>query len=138
MATRGRLFHRNCFNCASVHTEDCGDHYTLRWCGDDLEVSKMWDDWDKERGEEVMNAFREILTAAEVQWKNADAKFDTHPLYRTHFTISGVHFSVIIGFGSYGYEEYKLEMWAQDIDPEPIGHLTVLEAWELIKEKSQG
>lgn len=136
MATRGRLFHRNCFGCASIHTEDCGDHYTVQWCGKDLEVSKMmWDNWDRERGEDVMNAFREILTAAGIQWKNEDAKFDAYPIYRTHFTIDGKHFSVIIGFGSYGFEDYKLEMWAKN-DPEPIGHLTITEAWELIKEKA--
>lgn len=91
--------------------------------------------WDRERGEEVMNAFRDVLTQAGIKWQNRDGS-SQFPIYRTHFTIQNLKFSVIIGFGSFGYEDYKLELWCEELG-DPVGWLSVTDAWEIIKQSME-
>lgn len=59
------------------------------------------------------NKIQEIMSRCNVSRKYADAS-----MWRTHFTYKGYFFSVIYGYGSYGYYDNKLECMIGGEEPE--------------------
>jgi hypothetical protein len=56
-----------------------------------------------------------------------------YSIYRTKFTVNGVKYSVVYGFGTYGGEYGMLEMMVGDADPK--GWLTAEDIIGVIQEK---
>lgn len=98
-----------------------------------------------------MIKLRKALDEKGVQWKdksmicpeehilkvmrecNVSRKYADCSMWRTHFTYKGYFYSVIYGYGSYGYEKGLLECMAGGEEPE--GELTANDVLKLMEGK---
>lgn len=110
-------------------------------CVDDKVSTDMtgFNDFDVDRAQEVMDTLRDVLDVDGIKWENKspDAKeFEggTFVLLRTHITYRGKFYSVILGTGTHGWEDYKLELLSDQVnDGNPVGNLTVTEVIDIMK-----
>ena len=149
--SRKRLIHRkssnstdlDCFSCrggSSTWAEFQGSTLVFT-CGDnEVDVNMFgFEDFDIERAQEVVDTLRDILDVDGIKWED----HSTTPrelggmvvvLLRTHIIYRGKFYSVIIGTGTYGGENYRLELMSDAVNNgDPIGSLTVTEVIDILK-----
>lgn len=81
----------------------------------------------------VMNEFRRRLDSVGIVWWDVSDDNEWYTIYRTHFHYRGYEWSVIIGYGSFGEEQLKLELMSDAVNGgEPIGYLQSCEAMRLV------
>ena len=116
----------------TIKFDDCGGK------GEVIVPLDICEKFDTDRAKEVMDTLRDILDVDGIQWKDKSVVSDidgtTFALYRTHITYHGKLYSVILGMGTYGCEEYKLELMADNVNGgEPVGYLTVTDVIDIMK-----
>lgn len=90
-------------------------------------LTEMGIKWQDESTIYPENRIREIMNMFNVSREIADIS-----IYRTHFDAIGCHYSVIYGYGSYGYYDGKLECMVGDEEPE--GSMTAEDVLERMEE----
>lgn len=89
--------------------------------------------------EQVMNEMeklRKLLDSMGIKWRDMSSIYPQdkqYSIYRTKFTVNGVKYSVVYGFGTYGGEYGMLEMMVGDAEPK--GWLTAEDIIGVIQEK---
>lgn len=108
--------------------------------GDEVKMSVIgFEDFDFNTAKEVMDTLRDILDEDGIYWVDKSAtvtELENIPfvLLRTHITYRGNFYSVILGTGTYGFEDYKLELMSTVVnDGEPVGGLTVTKVIDILK-----
>lgn len=68
-----------------------------------------------------------------IRKRNVSRKYADTSMWRTHFTYNGYFYSVIYGYGSYGYYDGKLECMVGG--KEPVGSMTANDILDLMEGK---
>ena len=133
----------NCFLCREDDTKwtEFQGSTLVFTCGDDKVAVNMFgfEDFDIERAQEVVDTLRDILDVDGIKWEDhsttpKEIDGTMFVLLRTHITYYGKFYSVIIGTGTYGGENYKLELMSDVVNNgDPIGGLTVTEVIDILK-----
>lgn len=127
-----------CVECASNPTIS-GDNLVFTCGGEKMEIPMTgFEDFDVERAQEVMDTLRDILDEDGIKWSDKSVRRTCDDvqfiLLRTHIIYHGKLYSVILGTGTYGFEDYKLELLSEVVNGgEPIGGLTVTEVIDILK-----
>ena len=103
----------------------------MKICDEMIKLRKMLDDkgiqWEDKSTIIPETVIDEIMAKCKVERRYADTS-----MHRTHFTVKDTFFSVIYGYGSYGYNSGLLECMIDD--NEPIGCLTANEVISRMEE----
>lgn len=130
-----------CVRCAD-HSFDSVNSSLLFNCvpGEEVKVSMLgFENFDIDKAKEVMDTLRDILDVDGIHWvdksvENNDLDGTLFVILRTHITYHDKLYSVILGTGTYGFEDYKLELMSEVVNGgEPIGGLTVTEVIDIMK-----
>ena len=127
-----------CVKCSS-NPKISGNNWVFSCGGEKVEIPMFgFEDFDVERAQEVMDTLRDILDEDGIKWtdKSVQRKCDDvqFTLLRTHIIYHGKLYSVILGTGTYGFEDYKLELLSEVVNGgEPIGGLTVTKVIDILK-----
>lgn len=89
----------------------------MKMCDEMIKLRKALD----EKGvqwEDKSTIYPEELILKVMRECNVSRKYADTSMWRTHFTYKGYFFSVIYGYGSYGYYDGKLECMVGGEEPE--------------------
>lgn len=142
-----RFWYRIRFGTATSDCLDCSlqpslvdDILCFRCSDEKVEIPVTgFEDFDIDKAKEVMDTLRDILDVDGIQWTDMSTgskEFDGTPfvILRTHITYHGRLYSVILGTGTYGFENYKLELMSEVVNGgEPVGYLTVTDVISILK-----
>lgn len=143
-----RFWYRSRFGAPTSDCLDCSSHpprlvdgiLCFRCADEEVKIPVTgFEDFDIEVATEVMATLRDILDEDGIKWvdKSTGSKeFDGTPfvILRTHITYRGNFYSVILGTGTYGFEQYKLELMSDVVNAgEPVGGLTVTDVISILK-----
>lgn len=142
-----RFWYRSRFGTATSDCLECShfprlvDDKLIFSCGDEkVEIPVMgFEDFDIDKAKEVMDTLRDILDVDGIAWDDRSTgskEFDGVPfvILRTHIIYHGKLYSVILGTGTYGFENYKLELMSEVVNGgEPVGGLTVTDVISILK-----
>lgn len=130
----------DCVCCGSHKSKVVDNSLVFSCSGEEVKISMFgFENFDIDKAKEVMDTLRDILDVDGIHWvdksvENNDLDGTLFVILRTHITYHDKLYSVILGTGTYGFEDYKLELMSEVVnDGEPIGGLTVTDVISILK-----